>query len=280
MSTLTALRQHLLAAALACTALGPSLVAAQGTAPATDTAATSTPTSSAPPTAAQPGQPPKILRYAFRVAETGFDPAQVNDLYSRTVTPHIFEGLYTYDQLARPYKIKPLTADGMPVVSADFKTWTVKIQPGIFFADDPAFQGKKRELVAADYVYAFKRYADPKLKSPNWSYLEQYGLLGLRELRKTALDSKQPLDYDKPIEGLKALDRYTVQFKHGQPAPAFHRHAGHGRLVRCRGPRSGRGLRRPNRRAPRGHRSLPLEAVAPQLADRAGAQPHLPRQIL
>jgi hypothetical protein len=25
---------------------------------------------------------------------TGFDPAQISDLYSRTVTPHIFEGLY------------------------------------------------------------------------------------------------------------------------------------------------------------------------------------------
>ena len=37
----------------------------------------------------------KVLRYAFRTAETGFDPAQINDLYSRTVTPHIFEALYT-----------------------------------------------------------------------------------------------------------------------------------------------------------------------------------------
>jgi ABC-type transport system substrate-binding protein len=219
MSTLVAVRQHLFATVLACTALGPSLVAAQGTAPVATP--TPTPAASASPTAAPPGQPPKILRYAFRVAETGFDPAQVNDLYSRTVTPHIFEGLYTYDQLARPYKIKPLTADGMPVISADFKTWTVKIQPGIYFADDPAFQGKKRELVAADYVYAFKRYADPKLKSPNWSYLEQYGLLGLRELRKVALDSKQPLNHDKPIEGLKALDRYTVQFNLDSPRPRF-----------------------------------------------------------
>ncbi len=92
--------------------------------------------------ARRPGAaPPKVLRYAFRVAETGFDPAQVNDLYSRTVTPHIFEGLYGYDHLARPAKIKPLTADGMPEVSADFRTWTVRVQPGIYFADDPAFKG-------------------------------------------------------------------------------------------------------------------------------------------
>ena len=82
-----------------------------------------------------------MLRYAFRVAETSFDPAQINDIYSRTVTPHIFEGLYSYDHLARPVKIKPLTADGPPAVSDDFRTWTVRIRPGIFFQDDAAFKG-------------------------------------------------------------------------------------------------------------------------------------------
>jgi ABC-type transport system substrate-binding protein len=102
---------------------------------------------------AQPA-PPKVLRYAFRVAETGFDPAQIIDLYSRTVTPHIFEAPYHYDHLARPAKIKPHTADGMPEASADFRTWTVRLKPGIYFADDAAFGGRPRELVAEDYVYS------------------------------------------------------------------------------------------------------------------------------
>jgi hypothetical protein len=38
----------------------------------------------------------------FPVAETGFDPAQVSDIYSRIITANIFEGLYGYDHLARP----------------------------------------------------------------------------------------------------------------------------------------------------------------------------------
>lgn len=160
-----------------------------------------------------------MLRYAFRVAETGFDPAQVIDLYSRTVTPHIFEGLYTYDHLARPAKIKPLTADGMPQVSDDFKTWTVRLRPGIRFADDPAFKGRKRELVAEDYVYAFKRFADPKLKSPAWTFLAQFGFFGLAQLRGEALEQKKPFDYDKPIDGIRALDRYTIQFRMDRPRP-------------------------------------------------------------
>ena len=166
-------------------------------------------------------QPRKVLRYAFRVAETGFDPAQVIDIYSRTVTPHIFEGLYGYDHLARPAKIKPLTAAAMPEVDADFRTWTVHLQPGIFFADDPAFKGRRRELVAADYVYSFKRFADPASKSPAWGGLAQQGIVGLAEARQRALQGKLPFDYDAPIAGLQALDRYTIRFRLAAPRPRF-----------------------------------------------------------
>jgi len=163
----------------------------------------------------------KVLRYAFEVAETSLDPAKINDLYSRTLTPHIFEGLYKYDHLARPIKIKPLTADGMPQISADFRVWTVKVKPGIYFADDPAFKGKKRELVAQDYVYQFKRIADPANKSPVWSAIETDKMLGLNELRQSSLDKKQPFDYSREIEGLRALDRYTLQIKLEEPRPRY-----------------------------------------------------------
>jgi ABC-type transport system substrate-binding protein len=163
----------------------------------------------------------KVLRYAFEVAETGLDPARISDIYSRTITPHIFEGLYCYDHLARPVKFKPLTADGMPQVSADFRIWTVKVKPGIFFADDPAFNGKKRELVAQDYVYSFKRFADPVNKSPAWNGMENDHYLGLTELREAALKSRKPFDYDHEIEGVRALDRYTVQFALKDPRPRF-----------------------------------------------------------
>ncbi len=161
----------------------------------------------------------KVLRYAFPIAETGFDPSQLSDIYSRTVTAGIFEALYLYDHLARPVQFKPLVAEGMPEVSADFRSFTIKIRPGIFFAEDPAFKGQKRELTAQDFVYSFKRFADPALKSPGWSSFEETGLLGLGELRKKALDSKKPFDYDKEIEGLRALDRYTLLIKTEKARP-------------------------------------------------------------
>jgi len=168
---------------------------------------------------AQTGQ--KVLRYAFQKAETSFDPAQVTDIYSRIVISHILEGLYTYDHLARPPRLKALTADGPPEGSADFKTWIVRLKPGTFFGDDPAFKGRKRELVAEDYVYSFKRIADPKVNSSSWGELEEVGLLGLKEYRDSLRKSKADFDYDKPIEGLRALDRYTLQFKLSEPRPRF-----------------------------------------------------------
>jgi ABC-type transport system substrate-binding protein len=175
---------------------------------------------------AQPGQAPqKVLRLAFPVAETGFDPAKIVDLYSRTITPHIFEALYQYDHLARPIKIKPLTAAAMPEVSDDFRTWTIRIRPGIYFQDDPAFKGEfsqgRRELVAQDYVYTYKRPVDPANKSPIVAGVLDLGILGLNELRDAAVENKTAFDYDKPIEGLRALDRYTLQFKLAKPRPRF-----------------------------------------------------------
>ena len=162
----------------------------------------------------------KVLRYAFPVAETGFDPAQLNDLYSRIITANIFEALYGYDYLARPAKVKPVLADGMPETSADFRTFTVKMRKGIFFADDAAFGGKRREVTAADVVYSYKRIMDPRNKSPLVSGIEEEKILGLSELRRKALDGGK-FDYDSEIEGMRAIDRHTVQFKLGESRPRF-----------------------------------------------------------
>ena len=161
----------------------------------------------------------KVLRYAFQVAETGFDPAQIIDLYSRIVTAHIFDSLLTYDYLARPFKLVPLAAAAMPEVSEDFRTFTFRVRPGIFFADDPAFKGQRRELVAEDFVYGMKRIYDPKLKSPSQSTLENEGIIGLQELYDEALKTKKPFDYDRKVAGLQVLDRYTLRVRLRESRP-------------------------------------------------------------
>jgi ABC-type transport system substrate-binding protein len=164
---------------------------------------------------------PKVLRYAFRVAETGFDGAAQSDLYSRIITGHIFEGLYGYDPLARPALIRPNVAAALPEVGNDWRVFTIRIQPGIFFADDPAFGGKPRELVAQDFVYALERVADPAVRSPNWASLNQNNILGLAAQRQHALDAHAPFDYDAPVSGLRALDRTTLRIELAEPRPRF-----------------------------------------------------------
>ena len=95
------------------------------------------------------------------------------------------------------------------------------LQPGIYFQDDPAFKGKQHELVAADYVFSFKRFYDPHWKSPLLFMLENSKMLGLTEVRQAALKSRQPFDYTRDVDGIRALDRYTLQIRLGEPNPRF-----------------------------------------------------------
>jgi len=162
------------------------------------------------PAFAQP-EPDKVLRVAFPAAETGFDPQAAGDEYSNSVNRAIFDPLYRYDYLARPYKLVPNTAVGMPEFSADGKTWTIRIRPGIHFTDDPAFKGQRRELTAADYVYAWKRVLDPKMRSNSLQVLDGR-FVGAQAVVANAKATGR-FDYDAPMEGLQAVDRYTLRLK-------------------------------------------------------------------
>ena len=161
--------------------------------------------------------PEKVLRYAFEIAETSFDPQKVSDVYSSIANNAMFDPPLRYDQLARPAKLIPNTLVAMPEVSADFRTFTLRVKPGIFFDNHEAFAGKKRELTAADYVFTIKRLFDPKLSAPQLSEVEGY-IVGSEEFLARIRKSGK-MDYDTPIEGLKSIDRYTFQIKLNEPKP-------------------------------------------------------------
>ena len=161
----------------------------------------------------------KALHVAFRVAENGFDPQVVYDAYSFDVCHSIFDALYTYDYFARPVRLVPNTAEGLPQITDGGRTYTIRVKPGIYFADDPAFKGKKRELTAADYVYSIKRIFDPKVRS-YWLYVFDHRLIGLDEVLEHARKTDR-FDYDEKIEGLQALDRYTLRVRFNDPFYAF-----------------------------------------------------------
>ncbi|HEX6793218.1 MAG TPA: ABC transporter substrate-binding protein, partial [Casimicrobiaceae bacterium] len=81
----------------------------------------------------------------------------------------------------------------------------------IYFADDPAFKGRRRELTAADYVYAIKRILDPKMRSNSLQMVDGR-FVGADALVAKAKETGR-FDYDTPIEGLQAIDRYTLRFR-------------------------------------------------------------------
>jgi ABC-type transport system substrate-binding protein len=159
--------------------------------------------------------PNKILRLAIFDIET-LDPQQYTDDPSSQVVAAIFEGLYDWDYLASPTRLVPVTATALPEITDGGKTWTMRLQHGIRFTDDPAFKGKPRELVADDIVYSMKRSLDPNLKrggSPTATEV----IMGARGVVDAASKAGAKFDYDRPIEGLRALDRYTVQIRLSRP---------------------------------------------------------------
>jgi oligopeptide transport system substrate-binding protein len=157
----------------------------------------------------------KTVRVAFLVDVTGFDPQATNDLYSGHVNNAVFDVMYEFDYYVRPPKLKGSLAENLPEISADGLTWKIKLKKGSYFADDPVFKGKKRELTADDLVYSWKRMLDPKMLSPTLWHIDGK-LVGMDEHVAEAKKTGK-FDYDKPVEGIKALDRYTIQLKLKNP---------------------------------------------------------------
>ena len=155
--------------------------------------------------------PDKVIRYAFPVAETSFDPVAASDRYSNTLIEDVLEPMLTYDYLARPVKLVPNTLVAMPGIRDNGATYVFRIKPGIHFTPHAAFKGKQRELVAADYEFSLKRLFDPKLRSP-WMFLLEDSLIGAKEAYNRAKAAGR-FDYDAPIEGITVLDRYTLQLR-------------------------------------------------------------------
>ncbi|MDF7808469.1 ABC transporter substrate-binding protein [Pontiellaceae bacterium B12219] len=165
-----------------------------------------------------PGAGSETVYYSQTNPIRGLDPASAGEVSSSLAIARIYEGLLEYDYLARPYKVKPLLAEALPDISDDGLVYTFKIRKGIYFHDDPCFpDGQGRELVAEDFIYSIKRIADVKnVSSGFWAYNNR--ILGINDFHE-ASKSKEPTDYDAEVEGLRALDDYTLQISLTDPYP-------------------------------------------------------------
>jgi oligopeptide transport system substrate-binding protein len=165
--------------------------------------------------AAGAADPNKVLRLAQGDVDS-LDPQQWTDYFSGWVGVAIFEGLYEWNYFASPARLSPNTAAELPKISDDGRTWIIRLKPGIYFTDDPAFGGKPRELTAEDYAYSFKRFLDPNLRLGGVLTLTE-ALVGARAAVDAARKPGAKFAYDAPIEGIQAVDRYTLQLRLNQP---------------------------------------------------------------
>jgi len=141
------------------------------------------------------------------------DPVQGATIYSDLMIRNLYDTLYRYKYLARPYQLTSNLATGMPEVSADGLTYTFHLKQGVHFIDDPAFPGGKgREVTAQDFIYSIKRHFDPKSRSQG-SWLWQGYIEGLDQWKADGSD------YDKPVAGLTAPDPHTIQVTLVKPYP-------------------------------------------------------------
>ncbi len=223
----------------------------------------------------------KTLRLPIPTPETTLDTVQTNsDLRTSEILAHIFEAPLTYDYLARPARLALATAAAMPEVSADGKVFTIRIQPGILFADDPAFNGKRARADRSRLRLQPEALLRPEVQLERPLQLraaEAAGFVGAARPRGQGAHAVRLRGAGRR----RSRDRQVHLPHHARRAePALHLHAGRSGVLRRGGARGRRALWRRNRRAPGGHRGVPPEELAPRLAHRARTLARLSRRAV
>ena len=161
----------------------------------------------------------KVVNLSLPVHPDSLDPAYTDIGYSIQVLSKSYETLLEYHYLKSPAELVPNLVESMPEVSEDGRVYTFTLKKGVFFHDDPCFEGGHgRELVAEDVVYSFKRIADPSVRSCYFGLFKDL-IVGFEELHQHFKSNKG--DYTLSVDGLRAIDRYTVQFKLKEPFSLF-----------------------------------------------------------
>ncbi|MDT8439603.1 MAG: ABC transporter substrate-binding protein [Wenzhouxiangellaceae bacterium] len=164
--------------------------------------------------ASAPGEPePAVFRYAIEGAPTSLDPAHAATGYADLLVVNLFDTLYRYRYLARPYALAPNLAVGLPEVSDDGLRYVFRIRDDARFVDDPAFaDGRGRPVTVHDLIYALKRHFDPVTRSQG-AWLWSGRIVGLDAW------GERGADYDQPVAGLTALDDFTLEITLTEPYP-------------------------------------------------------------
>ena len=109
-----------------------------------------------------------VFRYNEAANITSLDPAFARDQANIWAVHQVFSGLV---QLSEKLDILPCIAKSWEI-SGGGKTYTFHLRNDVFFQDSEAFPGRKgRRVTASDFIYSFRRIADPGNASPgSWVF--------------------------------------------------------------------------------------------------------------
>lgn len=155
----------------------------------------------------------KTYRHALDGAPGSLDPAHAGDIYASALVVNLYDTLFRYKYLERPYELTTSLAREMPEVSGDGLVWTIRLRDDARFVDDPAFpEGRGRPVTAEDVVYSLRRHFDPATRSQG-TWLWRGRIRGLDEWGRDGADPQAT------IEGLRALDETTLRIELTEPYP-------------------------------------------------------------
>lgn len=183
-------------------------------------------------------QPPG--RFAGRIVQfntygakiKSIDPPTCGDTSSASIQGNIYEGLYCYHYLKRPLEVIPQLAAAMPEISADGKTYTIRLKKNVKYARNPCFgpdptgehTWATRTVRAEDFVLAFKRIGDFHITANlTLAFLEDK-ILDLKVYRNRTRAYKKGdfARYDaEALRGVEAVDEHTLRIRLAVPFPQF-----------------------------------------------------------
>ncbi|SFS63803.1 peptide ABC transporter substrate-binding protein [Marininema halotolerans] len=143
----------------------------------------------------------QVLRMTTDADPPTLDSSMAMDGDSFTVLNNVMEGLIRLDKDNKP---QPAMAEAMPKVSQDKKLYTFKIRKEAKWSDG-------KPVRAQDFVYAWKRALNPRLK------LESAVILFPIENAQAYYTGQLP----ETTLGVKALDDRTLEVKLTYPTPYF-----------------------------------------------------------
>lgn len=144
------------------------------------------------------------------------DPAVCYDQVCQSVVNNIYEGLYEYEYLKRPYQLRPLLASENPIIEDDGKKITIKLKKDIPYHPHPSIS-PNRLMKAQDVLNAIKRQAFLGTKGQGW-WLFENKIVGLDEWRKKVGTDLEAF-FKEPVKGLQASDHHTLVILLNKPFP-------------------------------------------------------------